>query len=512
VKTGADALVETLLANGVTTCFANPGTSELPFVESLDRHPRMRAILCLFEGVATGAADGYGRMAGMPAATLLHLGPGYANGIANLHNARRAATPVVNVIGDHAVSHRPFDAPLASDIAGLAAVNSVWVGTIEHAHDVAARTAEAVRASRDPLRPGPASLILPADVAWNPSDARPATVEAPGLPALDIDAIDRVAQAIRAAQRPALLIGGSVGSEHGLAQAARLAGFGMRVFIDTFVARQARGAGVFAPERVPYFVEAAQAALAGTDLLVMCGTRSPVIFFASPGQPGSLVPPGCETLSLAENTAGAIPALTALADSLHAVSATNPAPAAQPAAPAGALTPATIGATIARHLPANAVIAEDAATSGGPVRQATAGAARHEWLALTGGSIGAAIPVALGAAIAAPDRKVVALTGDGAAAYTFQGLWSLAREGADVTVVVFANRRYRILDIELQRSGGNAAAAASLFSLADPAIDWPALAASLGVESERCDTAEAFERGFAASMTTGGPRLIEAII
>ncbi len=116
---GADALIETLVANEVTACFANPGTSEMQFVAALDRVPAMRPVLCQFEGVATGAADGYGRIADKPACTLLHLGPGYGNGVANLHNARRAFTPIVNVIGDHATYHRQYDAPLNSDIATL---------------------------------------------------------------------------------------------------------------------------------------------------------------------------------------------------------------------------------------------------------------------------------------------------------------------------------------------------------------------------------------------------------
>ncbi|MDQ3470016.1 MAG: thiamine pyrophosphate-binding protein, partial [Actinomycetota bacterium] len=163
---GAQAMIRTLVDCGVTTCFANPGTSEMHFVAALDAVEEMRAVLGLFEGVATGAADGYARMTGTPAATLLHLGPGLGNGLANLHNARRAATPMVNIVGDHALGHARFDAPLQSDIDTVARNVSAWIGRPTSPAELGGATAEAVAAASTP--PGQvATLILPADVSWS---------------------------------------------------------------------------------------------------------------------------------------------------------------------------------------------------------------------------------------------------------------------------------------------------------------------------------------------------------
>jgi acetolactate synthase-1/2/3 large subunit len=512
---GADALLSTLLANGVEACFANPGTSEMHFVAALDRHPRMRPVLCLFEGVATGAADGYGRLSDAPACTLLHLGPGYGNGVANLHNARRAFTPVVNVIGDHATSHRPYDAPLASDIEGLARPNSVWVGSAESPEAVAPLAAEAIAASLAPPG-GPTSLILPAHAAWSPvTAAEPVVVQRPVRPAPAGEAVDAAARALRAAQNPVLLIGGQACRTEGLAQAARLAAAGVRVVCDTFVARQARGAGVFAPGRMQYFAEVALQDLAGSDLMLLAGTTRPVAFFAYPDRPSVLVPEGCSVLSLAERAEDAVAGLAALADAIGAPAAGPVQPLSIPeSAPTGPLSAAVAGVSIARHLPEGAILCDDAVTSGAGVFAPLATAAPHEVLGLTGGAIGAGLPLAVGAAVAAPDRKVVSLNGDGAAMYTPQALWTIAREGLDVTAVVFANHAYRILNIELWRTGAGEAgpAAAKLLDLGDPRIDWVSLAQGLGVAAVRCESAEAFEAAFAQAMARRGPMFIEAAI
>ncbi|HUZ14419.1 MAG TPA: acetolactate synthase large subunit [Caulobacteraceae bacterium] len=510
---GADALIETLAFNGVEACFANPGTSEMQFVSSLDRHPGIRPVLCLFEGVATGAADGYGRIAGQPACTLLHLGPGYGNGLANLHNARRAFTAVVNVIGDHATYHRRHDAPLASDIAAIAGANSVWVKSADSADGVGALAAEAIAASLGPPG-GPASLILPADCAWSPTNSAPCKAERRAKAQAPSSAVEAAARRIRAAARPVLLLGTGACGEAELRAAGRLAGAGIRVLTDTFIARQRRGAGVFAPDRMMYFGEMALTDLTGVDLMVLVETVAPVAFFAYPDKPSVLVPDGCETLGLAARGEDGAAALEALADALGAPRQAKLQPLRLPERQTGPLTPAAAGAAIARHLPEGAIVSDDSVTSGQAIVNLTRTARPHDWLGLTGGAIGQGIPVAVGAAVAGGGRKVVSLNGDGAAMYTLQGLWTMAREGLDVTTVIFANNAYRILGIELGRTGAGepGPAAAKLLGLGDPALQWASLAGGLGVPACRCDTAEAFEAAFARAMAQSGPTLIEAAL
>ena len=511
---GADALITTLVDNEVTACFANPGTSEMQFVAALDRQPKMRPVLCLFEGVATGAADGYGRIAGTPACTLLHLGPGYGNGLANLHNARRAFTPVVNVVGDHATYHRQYDAPLNSDIPTIVGPNSLWVKSADSPDSVADIAAEAIEASYGPPG-GPVSLILPADSAWLETQKVSAKAVRPVRAAPAAGAVEDVAKAVRAAKKPVLLLGGQATEAAGLAAAGRLQAAGVRVMLDTFCARQPRGAGVFQPARMQYFGEAALADLAGTDLMVFVGTTTPVAFFAYPDRPSVLVPEGCETMTLAQRSEDATAGLTALADVLGAP-ASGPAQPLQvaDAAPTGPLTPQAAGVSIARHLPEGAIICDDSVTSGGGVAVPCSTARPHDVLALTGGAIGIGGPLAVGAATAAPDRKVVSLNGDGSAMYTVQSLWTMARENQDVTVVVFANHSYRILNIEMGRTGsGNPGPSASkLLDLGDPKIDWVSLAKGLGVPAVRCETAEEFDAAFAKAMAEPGPKFIEAAI
>lgn len=511
---GADSLIETLLANEVDACFANPGTSEMQFVAALDGQPKMRPVLCLFEGVATGAADGFGRMADRPACTLLHLGPGYGNGLANLHNARRAYTPLINVVGDHATYHRQYDAPLNSDIPTIVGPNSLWVKSADSADDVAALTAEAVAASYGPPG-GPVSLILPADAAWTQTKAGAVRAKKPERSVPSGEAVEAAARAIRAAKKPVLLLGGQACRAEAMVQAARLSAHGVRVLADTFVARQPRGAGHFQPDRMQYFGEAALADLAGTDLMLLVGTTQPVAFFAYPERPSLLVPEGCDLMTLAGRHEDAVAGLRALADALSAPASGPAQPLKRPeAAPTGPMTPQAAGVSIARHLPEGAIICDDSVTSGGGVASQTGTAAPHEVLALTGGAIGQAIPLSIGAAVACPDRKVLSLNGDGAAMYTVQGLWTIARENLDVTVVVFANHAYRILGIELGRTGAGAAgpSAAKLLDLGDPKIDWVSMAKAMGLPAVRCETAESFETAFAGAMRQTGPMFIEAAI
>lgn len=511
--TGADALVATLADHGVDACFANPGTSEMHLVTALDRETRIRSVLCLFEGVATGAADGYARIAGKPAMTLLHLGAGYLNGGANIHNAKRAHTPMINVIGDHAVPHRRYDAPLNSDIMGLAGPNSVWIKSADNVKATGKLAAEAYAASFGPVS-GPVSLILPADSAWEQGGEKGSEARVAGLRQAPPELIEKARDAVAKAKSPVILINGTALTEDGLKDAARLKAAGVRVITDTFYWKMRRGAGVFAPDRMQYFAEGAMSDLEGTDLMLVAGTSLPAAFFAYPGKPSLLVPEGCETLELGGHDSDSAATLKALADSMGADKAADPTPLRKPDAPAGDLNAAAIGASVARHMPENAIVSDDGVSNSLPVFLSTMGAEPHDWMMLTGGAIGQGLPLALGAAVAAPDRKVIALTGDGAGMYTNQALWSMVREGADVTTIVFVNHTYRILNIELHRTGaGNPGPTAKdMLAIGEPDIDWVSLAQSMGVEATAATTAEEFDEAFEKAMKTPGPKLIAALV
>jgi acetolactate synthase I/II/III large subunit len=510
---GAHALLRTLVAGGVDTCFTNPGTSEMHFVAALDDVPEMRAVLALFEGVATGAADGYGRMAGKPAATLLHLGPGLGNGLANLHNARRARTPVVNIVGDHATYHQPLDAPLQSDIVGIARNVSRWVQSADGPADVGAAAWTVISEARFG---GVATLILPADASWT-DGAEPVLGSWPNdeWGATPTDSIDLVAKALRSGEPAALLLGGNALSEPGLLAASRVAqATGAKLLCETFPARLPRGAGLPAVDRLGYLAEFAIAQLQDLRHLVLVDAKAPVSFFAYPNVPSVLTPKACEIHDLVGLNRDAGNALETLAGAVGAPDdGFIVAPAQRPDRPSGALDPQTIAAAIGALLPEGAIVSDEANTSGLFVAGATAGCPRHDWLTLTGGAIGQGMPVATGAAVACPDRPVVNLQADGSAMYTLQSLWTQARENLDVTTVIFDNRSYAILNLELQRVGartdGNAA---DLFDLSHPPLDFAALARGMGVDGTRAETAEelcaALERAFAEP----GPHLVDAIL
>ena len=511
--TGADALVSTLADHGVEACFANPGTSEMHLVTALDRETRINSVLCLFEGVATGAADGYARIKGEPAMTLLHLGAGYLNGGANIHNAKRAKTPMINVIGDHAVDHRKYDAPLNSDIMGLAGPNSIWIKSADSVAATGPLAAEAWAASFGP-EPGPVSLILPADSAWTEGGVKGKLAKRPAMRPVSAGRIEAAAAALKAASKPVIVFSGTALGEAGLAEAARLKGAGIRVITDTFFARQRRGAGVFFPDRMQYFAEMAMEDLEGSDLMVVAGTHLPAAFFAYPGKPSLLVPEGCATLDLGGAETDSAATLKALADALGANDPAPPAPLDKPEAPSGDLDARAVGKSIARHMPENAIVSDDGVSNSMPIFLSTVKAEPHDWMGLTGGAIGQGLPLALGAAVAAPDRKVIALTGDGAGMYTNQALWSMAREQTDVTTIVFVNNTYRILNIELARTGaGNPGPTAKeMLEIGGPDIDWVSLAESMGVPAVAVTTAEDFEAAFEEAMKQTGPRLIAAIV
>ncbi|SHF93407.1 acetolactate synthase-1/2/3 large subunit [Kaistia soli DSM 19436] len=515
---GADRLCDTLLASGIDVCFANPGTSEMHFVAALDRKPAMRCVLALFEGVATGAADGYGRMAGRPAATLLHTGPGLANGLANLHNARRARTPLVNIVGDHATYHLGFDAPLTSDIDSLARSMSSFVRRATGPDDVGPAAEATIAAAIE--RPGVATLILPSDAAWGSvttdGDARPARIASP--PRVEEARIAELASALAAAGgRAGLLLAGTAPRGTALEMAGRIAAkTGARLFEEVLNGRSERGVDRVPLERIPYPIAQATAALADLTLLVLVGAREPVAFFAYPGKPSRLLPAGCDVATLVEADDDIPDALERLADRLGARQSSPRRPDAvpMPAMPSGPLNEDAVSIIAAAVLPEQAIVVDEGLTSGRRFYALSAQGPQHDYMMCTGGAIGTGMPLSVGAAIACPDRKVVTLQADGSGMYTLQALWTAAREKLDVVVIVFANRAYAILRLEMGNVGvtGFGHNADRMLRLDEPALDWVSLAHGMGVEAARAETCERFADLYRSAVVRKGPFLIEAVI
>jgi len=512
---GAENLLQTLEQAGVEVCFANPGTSEMHLVTAIGRSPRMRAILCLFEGVVSGAADGYARMTDKPALTLLHLGSGFANSMANQHNAMRAHVPLVNMVGDHATYHLKYDAPLTSDVLAHARIVSNWARASESADDLALAGAEAVQAA---LRGAGkvATFIAPANHAWDPATTEVSALEAAGLESVGQDAVEAAAQRLANNRKTVLFLGGRALREESLEAAGRIAATtGARLICEVFPTRLQRGAGRVAVERLPYFAEAAVAALEGTEQMILVGTKAPVAFFAYPGKPGWLAPEKCDLHTLASVDQDPLPALQAVAQRLGTDIEPEVAPRASDLpAPSGVLSPVAIGQSVTRFLPDDAIVVDEAATCGLGIFPVTGQAAPHDWLTLTGGAIGIGLPLALGASIGCPERKVVALQADGSAMYTVQALWTMAREQNDVTVVIMNNRSYAILNIELARVGAGQpnAKTLSMLDLSQPDLDFVALAEGMGIRAVRATTAEEFDNAFRDAMARQGPQLIEAMV
>ena len=511
---GAEALIRTLVSSGVDTCFMNPGTSEMHFVAALDAVPELRGVLGLFEGVATGAADGYARMAGRPAGVLLHLGPGLGNGLANLHNARKGHVPVVNIVGDHATYHKQYDAQLESDIETVARNVSSWVRRAETTAGLGADAAAAVAAAMGP--PGQvATLILPADISWGDGGAVAAPAPPAGSRPLDADAVEAVAKVLRSGDAVGLFLGGRALGERGLRAAHRIAAAtGAQLLAETFPTRMERGAGLAEPTRLAYLAEFAAAQLDPLQHLVLVDAKAPVSFFAYPGKESYLVPGGCELHELAGPDQAAEAALDALAEALEAPEVAGPPAGPRPERPTGALTAPSIAQALGALLPEGAIVSDEAQTSGLFNPATTADAPRHSWLCLTGGAIGQGLPVATGAAVACPDRRVIALEADGSALYTIQSLWTQAREGLDVTTIIYNNRSYSVLNMELDRvgAGERGPKAEAMLDLHHPDLDFVALARGLGVPATRAETSEDFTAQLERSLAEPGPTLIEAIV
>jgi acetolactate synthase-1/2/3 large subunit len=514
---GAQALIRTLVAGGVDVCFTNPGTSEMHFVAALDDVPEMRGVLGLHEGVVTGAADGYARMAARPAATLLHLGPGLGNGFAGLHNARRAHSPVVNIVGDHATYHKRFDAPLESDIESLANALEGWYRASATTADISADAAAAIAAAMQP--PGRvATLVLPADVSWGdgaePLDAGAIDTHPAPEPAGD-DAVDAVARVIASGEPCALLLGGRALLEDGLTAAGRIGG-GAQVpaFAESFPARIERGAGLPAVTRLGYLAEHIETQLAGVKHLILAGARAPSSFFAYPGRPSYLVPEGCTVHTLATGEQDVTGLLAKLADAVAGDAVAQLQEPVTPAMPSGELTAHAFAEAFASLLPEGAIVSDESNTSGASLPFTTAGSARHDLLTLTGGAIGQGLPVATGAAIACPDRQVICLEADGSAMYSISALWTQAREGLNVVNVILNNSAYSILRMELLRTGATHGGerAGELFDLSRPDIDFVAIAGGMGVPGTRARTVEEFAQHFGAALAEPGPHVIEVVL
>ncbi|WOJ95570.1 acetolactate synthase large subunit [Congregibacter brevis] len=512
---GAEALLKTLVESEVEICFANPGTSEMQLVSAIGKTDAMRPVLCLFEGVVSGAADGYARMADKPAATLLHLGSGFSNSLANMHNARRAGSPVVNIVGDHASYHLQFDAPLTSNLPGITRWGSHWTEIASSPEELSAGGARAVQAS---MRGNGqiATLVAPADHAWDTaSEAAPALPRPEALQVPD-NRVARIAEAVRSGKKTAIMLGGKALREKNLAQLGAIAdAHNVTLMCATFPTRLQRGAGRAKVQRLPYFAEQAAEALMPFEQLILLGVAAPVSFFAYPEKESWLTPEHCELYTLAEQSedlSGTVSALTAalgIEKSAEEVYERQIHEVADET-----LNPLTIGQIMSNEMPDHAIVSDEGATCGLAMFLCTENAPAHDWLTLTGGAIGQGLPVALGAALACPDQKVIALQADGSAMYTIQALWSMARENADVTVILLNNKSYAILNIELARVGAGEPndKTLSMLDLSNPDMDFASIATGLGVKASQARSSSEFQAQFAEAMSTPGPCLIEAIL
>ena len=517
MNNGAQNLIRTLVAGGVDVCFTNPGTSEMHFVAALDQVEGMRAVLCLFEGVCTGAADGYARMRGKPASTLLHLGPGLGNGIANLHNARRAQSPIVNIIGEHATYHIELDAPLTTDIEGIASHVSKWVRTTMSPDDISQDTADAICAAK--TAPGQiATLILPGDSSWNPTPVSVIQPKSPPAPTFDMRLVDEAAEIIRRGEPTLLLMAGKAVLGEGAKWASRIAQVSqVELMSNRPTARRQLGAGRPIIPALAYPVEPSLKQLSKFKHIILVGTAQPVAFFAYPHKPGKLAPEGCELHTLAMPHEDIVGALAALADGLgasektplHAQYQNDPPPL-----PTGALTIPSVWQSVAAQLPAQAIIVNESITSGQGAVQYLSHVPQYDMLHGTGGAIGHGLPQSVGAAVACPDRKVINMQADGSAMYTISALWTFARENLDIVSVIWNNRAYKILQGELDNVGAavHGAKADSILNLDHPQIDFVKIAEGMGVEASRADSAESFNEQFAAALAKKGPHLIELLV
>lgn len=513
---GAEALIQTAVDCGIDLCFANPGTTELPLVGALDRVAGIKGFLGVFEGVCTGAADGFGRMAERPAMTLLHLGPGFANGIANLHNARRAHSPIVNIIGEHATWHRPVDPPLAMDIEGLAGTVSDWVRTTASSQELPGDMTKAVRAASGG---GVATLIVPHDYQLGACTAQAPPLAGTEFAPIDPAEIETAAKLLRTKKKTALILGNRGLRAEGLAVAARIRGMiGCDLVAETFFPRMEGGGGLPMVPLIPYVPELAQAMLAEYEGVVLAGAKDPVTFFGYPDVPSRILKDNHEMSAIGTGGQDIVEALSALADSLKGKGrggeADHTAQPSRPPIPDGSLKPAAVCQTLAALQPEGAIIVDEGLTTSARYYSMTGGLPSHTILRITGGAIGYGMPCAVGAALACPERPVINFQADGSALYTVQALWSQAREGLNITTLICSNRSYRTLVGELRRAGVEKLGknAQALVSLTDPPIDWISVSQGFGIPAVSVTDVAALADALKRSLAEPGPSLIEMVL
>ena len=513
---GAESLIKTLINNDIDVCFTNPGTSEMHFVAALDEVDGMRCVLCLFEGVLSGAAHGYALMADKPASTLLHLGPGLGNAIANLHNAKKGNIPIVNIIGDHATYHIKYDAPLTSDIESMAGSVSHWVYTSQSPEEISKDAIEAVRqADHGKI----ATLILPADVSWsdNPNGDE-SRIQRSGLNQVNKSLIDKAEHKLRSGKKCMIMVGGrNINKSLGLKLGQLAKATGARLCTEVFPSKITRGTGTAVMERLPYIAEQAIEHIKDIEHLILLGASDPVSFFAYPNVPSTIASENCESFVLAKPNDDIESAVNEL---IKRFEAENVEPVVQqpliPNLPSGKLDAHSAAAAITHLIPENAIVVDEAVTCGLAIFPTSIGARQHDWLNLTGGSIGWGLPASVGAAIACPDRKVICLEGDGSAMYTIQSLWTMARENLDITVVIFNNKKYSVLEMEFARTGARGGVpgpkAASTLAIGNPDLNFVEIAKGMGVDAARATTAEDFNALLQKGIGKNGPFLIDAIV
>lgn len=515
--TGAEMILKTAAEAGVEICFANPGTTELALVAAFDTVKNIRPILGLFEGVCTGAADGYARIKQKPAMTVLHLGPGLANGIANLHNARRARSPVLNIIGEHATWIRPYDPPLNMDIASLARTVSGFVKENISADQLSSDTAEAIAAS---LYGRISTLIVPADYQSEVCKTEEIARAPFSFHAVDMEMIPHAVSMIQEAKKPALILGDRALRKEGLAAAAQIkAKTGCDLLMITFPAYFEAGAGLPVLNRIPYFPGQAQKFLARYDAFVQVGATEPAAFFGYADGVTSLLPEKAPRVRIDTEKQDAGLVLEALASMLGPAAGKNEmhpvlAQYALPARPAGPLNAQKMCQAIAVLQPEQCIVVEEGVSSGAFYYAYSPYLKPYSHTTLTGGAIGMGMPLALGASLAAPDRQVINIQADGSAMYTLQALWSQAHEKAKVITVICSNHKYFTIELECLRAGYKTLGkeAKSLMSLTQPALDWVSLSRGMGVPAASVATAEAFITEFQKALKESGPYLIEAIL
>lgn len=516
---GAESLLSSLVSHGVEVCFTNPGTSEMHFVAALDKVPQMRGVLCLFEGVASGAADGYGRVSGKPASTLLHLGPGMGNGLANFHNARRAKTPIINVVGDHATYHIQYDAPLTSDIAAVARSFSKLVATLQQANQISALVGTAYKEATSPEK-GISTLIVPADVSWNEASSDNATGSDSDFWVGESSNVDTIEigfarELLGKGSETLLLIGGDGLREEGIKLIERIvASFGVRVLAETFPAVLDRGGELMPIDRLAYLGEMASAQLSGAKNIITIGANEPVSFFAYPNSRSLLAPEGAKIFHLVGGGEDPLEKLRVLCDAMPLTTSFERQSFGRPDIPDGDLTATKVAQTIGALLREGTIVVDEANTSGFSLPSSTKGAPRHNWLTLTGGAIGQGMPLATGAAIADPNSRVLCLEADGSSLYTFQALWSQARENLNVTTVLFNNQSYAILELELAKVGAleSSPSARRMLELNSPLIDFCDLSLAMGVDAVKVRTVSELSTALTRSLDTPGPLLIEVVL